>query len=393
MNNKNIGSVFLIIGTTIGAGMLSLPLIVASCGFFVSILLLIVSWSVMYLTSLRLLNACDKYPIGANFTTMLENKTPKLFQIFFGIIYLLLLFSLMAAYTTQGASLVGSIGHLSENSRSNLFATTINAFIFILIFSSLMYSYKVSDYANRTFVFLKLIFFILCLLLMVIYLNLNNILSQPLSFIALVFAWPTLLPSFGFQNIIPVLYEYQNGNVKEIKKSILIGSLCVLAIYFIWVFLCLGIIPQSSYHTIFTKGNSLGDFISQVKNITNSSTIELLLNIFINIAIITSFLCVGISLMHYIKDIFSKFNKNINYITICLLTFVIPFIFTIFYPKGFILALQYAAIFAVIIFVFTPLILDKKNKITVEGTYACILGILVIISQIYILLFTVNPFI
>ncbi|MDE4959591.1 amino acid transporter, partial [Francisella tularensis subsp. holarctica] len=40
MNSRSIGSVFFIIGTTIGAGMISLPFIVASCGFSIAIILL-----------------------------------------------------------------------------------------------------------------------------------------------------------------------------------------------------------------------------------------------------------------------------------------------------------------------------------------------------------------
>ncbi len=64
MNSKSIGSILLIIGTTIGAGMLSLPLVIAACGFTTAIVLLVMSWSVMYITSLKLLSVCAKYPLG-----------------------------------------------------------------------------------------------------------------------------------------------------------------------------------------------------------------------------------------------------------------------------------------------------------------------------------------
>ncbi|MBK2044925.1 amino acid transporter, partial [Allofrancisella guangzhouensis] len=68
MVSRSFGSALLIIGTTIGAGMLSLPLVVASCGFIVAIVLLVMSWCVMYITAIRLLNVCAKYPLGVNFT-------------------------------------------------------------------------------------------------------------------------------------------------------------------------------------------------------------------------------------------------------------------------------------------------------------------------------------
>ena len=47
MNSKMIGSVLLIVGTAIGAGMLALPIATAQLGFAGSIILLFVSWFVM----------------------------------------------------------------------------------------------------------------------------------------------------------------------------------------------------------------------------------------------------------------------------------------------------------------------------------------------------------
>ena len=395
MNSKFIGSILLIIGTTIGAGMLSLPLVVASCGFITAIVLLVMSWSVMYITSLKLLNVCAKYPVGVNFTTMMQAKASKISQVLFGFVYLLLLYSLMSAYTTQGASLIMLIKPSSETSN---FGVVLPAVIFILLFSIFMYSYKISDYANRFFIFLKFVFFVLAVVTMYSYIRVNNLEEMPLSLYALMFAWPTLLPSFGFQNIIPVIYEYQKGDVKNIKRSILIGSLCVLVVYIIWVFLALALIPQQglhSYQTLFVTGNNTpAGFITEVSTISNSKMLEMGLGIFINIAIITSFIGVGISLMHYVRDIFTRYSKSINRVSLGFICFIPPLIFTIFYPKGFILALQYAAIFAVIIFVYTPIFLNKERKLKLgySNVYAAGLGTLIILCQVANLCFNVSPF-
>jgi amino acid permease len=395
MNSKAVGSVLLIIGTTIGAGMLSLPLVVASCGFKVAILLLILSWSVMYITALKLLNACAKYPVGVNFTSMLKDRMPKLYQAMFAVVYILLLYSLLSAYTSQGSSLVSLALPSGKTNATNV---AIPAIIFILIFGSLMYSYKVSDYANRIFVFLKFLFFIIAIGGMFVYIQMDYLSGMPVSLSALVFAWPTLLPSFGFHNVIPVLYEYQNGDIKSIKKSILIGSLAVLIIYFIWIFLALSLIPQEglhSYQSLFTSGNNTPNgFVSEIKNISSSHMLEVGLNAFIHIAVITSFIGVGISLMHYIRDLFVKYDKNVSNLELGFLCFIPPLVFTVFYPQGFILALQYAAIFAVIIFVYTPIFIGSKKafELSAVNLYAGILGSLVIISQIINLYFNINPF-
>lgn len=399
MLKKTVGGTLLIIGTTVGAGMLSLPIVVASSGFGIAVLLLLVSWNVMYITALKLLRVCSEYEVGANFTTILENRAPKYYQIFFAIIYLLLLYSLMSAYTTQGASLVGMLGLAGGTAVSATHSSVgVEAVIFILIFASFMYSYRVSDYANRVFVFMKLIFFIFAIAMMIVYISPGFLNAKTLSIFALIYAWPTLLPSFGFHNIIPVLYEYQNGDIKSIKKSIFVGSVSVLIIYLVWVFLALALIPQQgahSYQTMFQDGNNTPNgLMEQVRYFIGSENLEICLQSFIHIAIITSFIGVGVSLVHYIRDIFSKFGKKINNIGVSLMSFIPPLIFTVFYPKGFILALQYAAIFAVIIFVYTPTYLDRtisKSKV-ITRLYVTLLGSLVIVCQIINLVYANNPF-
>lgn len=380
------GGSFLVIGTTIGAGMLSLPLITAACGLYLSVVLLIMSWSVMYFTSLKLINICEKHPIGINYTSLIKKKMPRTFQVLFTIFYLLLLYALMSAYTTQGASLI----HIFDPNQNK--AIIIDTAIFIIIFGAIVLSTSLSDYVNRSFVSIKLVFYLLYIVCMVFYINHNNVNSKLTSFDAIIFAWPTLLPSFGFQNIIPVLYEYQNGDTKAVKKSILIGSITVLIIYIVWIFACLGTLPQSQYAEIYKNGNTLNLLIQNISNSTQNSFIKTLLSVFINISVITSFICVGLSLYHYIKDTFKRFKITINKITGYLLTYTPPFIFTVFYPKGFILALQYAAIFTVVIFIYTPIYLDDNEKKLATTIYPILLGTLVIIAQIMNLIGYVHPF-
>lgn len=396
MNSRFIGSVFLIIGTTIGAGMLSLPLIVASCGFTTAIILLVLSWSVMYITAIKLLNVCAEYPLGVNFTTMMQEKASKIYLVFFSIIYLLLLYSLLAAYTTQGSSLVSMIGDVNDPSKSQI---SVSAIIFILIFGAFMFSYKVSDYANRVFVILKFIFFIIAVVIMLFYINVKYLTAAPASISAFIFAWPTLLPAFGFHNIIPVIYEYQKGDVKSIRKSIFIGSVSVLVIYMVWICLSLALIPQHglySYHELFISGNNTpAGLAGEIKRVSGSNTLEIALNLFIHIAIITSFIGVGISLMHYIRDLFVRYNKQIGSFAVAFICFVPPLVFTVFYPQGFILALQYAAIFAVIIFVYTPAFLSTRKDLRVyfSHIYVVSMGSAVILFEIFNLCFDLNPFI
>ena len=343
----------------------------------------------MYFTSLKLLKLCAKHQAGVNFTTLMEGKAPRLIQLLFIITYLLLLYSLVAAYTTQGASLIATV---SEHHITRVPSSTL---VFILIFGLIIISQKLSDYSNRFFIGIKFIFFTLTIITLMSFVNWHYSIALPVSFSAIVFAWPTLLPSFGFQNIVPVLYEYQQGDVAAIKRSILIGSLLVLFIYIIWVFICLSILPQTgahSYSTLFHQGNTLSKFTHSIQTRSHNHFINSFLSIFINVSILTSFICCGLSLLHYIKDTFKKFNRTIPTSAALLLTYLPPFIFTVFYPKGFVLALQYASIFAVIIFVYTPLFLGDEKLYLKKNLYALVLGSLVIVAQLFNLAGVTQPF-
>ena len=54
MKNRTLGSVFIVAGTTIGAGMLAMPLAAAGVGFSVTLILLIGLWALMCYTALLL---------------------------------------------------------------------------------------------------------------------------------------------------------------------------------------------------------------------------------------------------------------------------------------------------------------------------------------------------
>ncbi|XSZ47861.1 aromatic amino acid transport family protein [Francisella noatunensis] len=86
------------------------------------------------------------------------------------------------------------------------------------------------------------------------------------------------------------------------------------------------------------------------------------MNVFIDIAIITFFYwCWDFFQCIIFVDLFSRYNKKITNLALGLVCFIPPLVFTVFYPRGFILALQYAAIFAVIIFVYTPAFLSRRQ--------------------------------
>lgn len=62
MKNRTLGSILIVAGTTIGAGMLAMPLASAGVGFGVTFGLLITLWALMCYTALLLLEVYQHVP-------------------------------------------------------------------------------------------------------------------------------------------------------------------------------------------------------------------------------------------------------------------------------------------------------------------------------------------
>ena len=107
MINHTTGGTLIIAGTCIGAGMLALPVAMASGGFLGSCGALIFFWLAMALTGLYVLEVNLYLPAESNFVSMAKHTLGRL-RSGRWLTYMLLLYSLMAAYLSAGGDLVES---------------------------------------------------------------------------------------------------------------------------------------------------------------------------------------------------------------------------------------------------------------------------------------------
>ncbi|MFT5235187.1 MAG: tyrosine-specific transport protein, partial [Shewanella sp.] len=106
MNLKMLGSIAIVAGTAIGAGMLALPLATAALGIIPAIVLLIVIWGLSAYTSLLMLEVNLRAGVGDNLHAITGKMLGKKGQLIQGASFLSLLFALTAAYLTGGSSLL-----------------------------------------------------------------------------------------------------------------------------------------------------------------------------------------------------------------------------------------------------------------------------------------------
>ncbi len=336
-----IGGILMVSGTTIGAGMLALPVVTGFAGFIPSIVLFILYWLYMTFTALLMLEVNLWMDPHTNLITMVKRTLGKGGQIISWIIYLFLLYTLTTAYLAGGGPiLIDSFSALT----SIQLPRWADPFPLLLLFGFFVYQGARSvDYINR----FLMVGLSVSYILMIIFLapHVQTKLLQYMDWKALWIPVSIVSTSFGFHIIIPTLSDYLERDVKQLKWVIVIGSFIPLCVYMSWEILTLGIIPLHGLSEGFNKGldgaSLLGDFL-------NNTKLGLLARLFSLFAIITSFLGVSLSLRDFLSDGLGIKKNMQGKMMLYLFTFLPPLVITLIDPRAFLDALQYAGAFGVV---------------------------------------------
>ncbi len=349
MKTKVLGSSLIIAGTTIGAGMLALPLVSASLGFFAASLLMIVTWAVMSYTSLLLLEVHQYGKHNATLHSLTLQFLGKNGQRIATFSMLFLFYALCAAYITGGSEQFHQKINLLLPIELSKTPTTIlfTAIVAIVI----AFGTRTVDIINRGLFAIKFIALITILFFLTPNITGQYLLSLPTYQGVFIAALPVIFTSFGFHGSIPAIVNYLELDIKKIKISLLLGSSLPLIVYLFWLGITLGQLSQSE----FTAISGLNQFIVTIQQSVTEQFISFALSLFADLALLTSFIGVSLGLFEFLRESSEKWQKSpiIN----TLLTFLPPLIFALFYPQGFITALGYAAIALAILALFLPVAL------------------------------------
>ncbi|WP_298628287.1 amino acid permease [uncultured Legionella sp.] len=352
MRSRFIGGVLLIVGTSIGGGMLALPVANAATGFWQSSLFLFICWAFMTIGAFFILEANLYLPKGKHMVSMAAATLGKYGLLAAWISYLFLLYTLLSAYISGGSDVLNSLliktgVHLNEWQASTLFT---------LLFGLIVYGgiYSV-DFANRALMFGKLAVYVLLVVLIAPHVELHHFNHGEMKYIGGTIM--ILITSFGFAIIVPNLREYFDDDIKTLKKVIFIGSLIPLICYLAWDAVIIGSLPSegpqglkhlmSNPHTTSALAGLLSD---KVQN----PIISGLFNFFTSICMLTAFLGVSLCLFSFLADGLKLREKGAHGYGLFLLTFLPPLIIVIFYPGAYIHALNYAGIFCIILLLLLP---------------------------------------
>ncbi|MDQ8039539.1 MAG: aromatic amino acid transport family protein [Rickettsiella sp.] len=395
MNNKFIGGILLIIGTSIGGGMLALPIATAQFGFFTSIGAFLVCWAVMTSCALLILEVNLWHPINSNLITMAKTTLGWFGQVVAWVSYLLLLYALLAAYVAGG-------GDFLQNFLSGLhidLANKFSALLFTGLLSTIVYKGIHSvDYVNRGLMFSKIAAYILLVICIFPFISPKKLLTlEEFHYLpAIISSVTVIITSFGFAIIVPSLRSYFKDDAKTLRKAILIGSLVPLICYTLWELAIMGVIPAQgklSLMAMLHSSHSTSDLLISLNQLLHKPLINFLAKTFMAICLATSFLGVALSLFDFLSDGLSLKKTGLGKLILYIVTFLPPLIIAIRYPNAFIMALSYAGILCVILLILLPTMMAWSGRYIKKcasgyqltgGKY--LLSILIMLASLFIIL-------
>lgn len=354
MDFKLIGCVLLIVGTSIGAGMLALPIATAQVGFAGSVVLLFVCWFVMTAGALLLLEVNLWLPQNNNLVTMAKATIGPVGQLIAWIMYLLLLYSLICAYIAGGSDLFHNF--LSRNNID--IPRWVSAISFTLIFGSVVYlGIRSVDYANRGLMLFKFGSYFLLVFLLMPFISIDKLTVSEWPAITSTAAITVTITSFGFGAIVPSLRVYFAGNINKLRTAILIGSLIPLVCYIAWDAAIMGVIPvygDNGLAAILHSNSSTSDLVNTLTATAANSSINFFAKLFTSICVLTSFLGVSLAMTDFLADGFQMEKKGGKNLFIHVATFLPPLTIVLFFPNAFIKALEYAGIYCIVLQILLP---------------------------------------
>jgi tyrosine-specific transport protein len=360
MNYRFIGGILLIVGTSIGAGMLALPVANVSAGFWPSSLLLLLCWALMTAGAFYILEVSLCMPRGSHMVSMAYHTLGRPGLIIAWLSYLFLLYTLLSAYISGGADVLSAL-----LSYVHIYLQSWQAsLIFTLVFGLIVYGGIVYvDYVNRLLMFAKLVVYGLLVLCIAPYIQSTDLLHS--NFQALGPALMIVFTSFGFAIIVPNLRDYFQDDVKTLKRVVLIGSLIPLFCYLAWDAVIIGSLPSygpNSLASLRYDPHTTSRLAVMLSLTVNNRLISSFFHFFTSVCMLTAFLGVSLCLNSFLADGLKMQQSGKEGRSLFALTFFPSLMIVIFYPGAYIYALSYAGLFCVILLLLLPALMSYFGR-------------------------------
>lgn len=320
----------LISGTSIGAGMLALPVRTAETGFIPSIFIFSLCSLLMICTGLLLLEVCLWMRRESNIVSMAKKTLGRPGQLLGWCSYLFLFYCLTVAYIVEGGRFFTS-----------LVSPHLGSTLFILLFGPVVYvgAWLVGR-VNGLLVIGLVATFLLFMGSGISYIDIKLLTRYDWS--DALATLPIAFTAFGFQGIVPTLADYLHNDRRSICIAIIAGSLIALLTTLLWQALIMGIVPLEGSHGLLNALQEGKSAVQPLEHALQEPSLYIISQFFSFFALTTSFFGVTLGLRDFLADGIGVEKTSFNRLLICLVIFVPTWAIALANPGIFISALELA---------------------------------------------------
>mmetsp|Transcript_15894 Transcript_15894/g.26741 ORF Transcript_15894/g.26741 Transcript_15894/m.26741 type:complete len:602 (-) Transcript_15894:751-2556(-) len=401
-----VGSaIALVSGTTVGAGIIALAGVSLKPGFIPSTLGLLGTWLLMTTTGLLIAEVvCDSAKRSKNSgSTFLinddndesnmmmdgnvnlrtqeatENEEERVIEKFgvisttnrllgksgsisAGIAYVFIHYALLTAYIAEAGAVLSKQLQLPE-----AFAT--GPLLFTAVIGGIMTfgSEGLIESVNNVFFVLVLVSFLCLVALGIGSVNPSNLLHQDYNALGPIF--PILLVALVYHNVVPSVCSNLRYDKASIRTAVSIGSFLPLTMFILWNAVVLGIVKDYDGTSASSQSFDPLDVLLSGQPENLKETGQILVSIFSEAAIITSFIGFVVGLMEFYGDIFPSLPARDK--RLYGLVLVPPFVVALADPTIFLNAMDAAGTFGIsLLFGVLPAVLAYKQRSERNGGLA-----------------------
>ncbi|MEA5576689.1 amino acid permease [Anabaena sp. UHCC 0451] len=347
-----LGSTALIAGTTIGAGILALPAVTLPSGILPSTTVIIAVWLYTLFSGLLIaevtLNVMGAEGISSiGFLAIVEKTLGKVGARIAGATYLFMHYALLVAYINKGGDILGSaFTKIAGLDNILILPNWVGTTTFTLLFGGILYLGKERfiQKLNSAFVAIVIISFFGLLLLGSGQIKSDQLLFQ--NWDAVGSAVSVICVALFYHNVVPVVVTQLEGDIPKIRQSIIIGSAIPLIMFLAWNAVILGSVSPDMLKNNLKVGGVF-DPLQVLRAGASGELLGLVLTVFSEFAIITSFIGFVYGLVAFFQDISQITKAEFSRLPLFSLVLFPPMSLGTINPTIFFTALDYTGIFSI----------------------------------------------
>ncbi|KAA8544513.1 hypothetical protein F0562_022447 [Nyssa sinensis] len=330
-------AIFLVAGTTVGAGILAIPAVTQEAGFLASAITCTICWIFMVVTGLLIaeVNVNTMCELGSGGVSLVSMATRTLGTAGVQIAcwsYIFIHYALLVAYVARSSDIL-----------TNFLGIPLwgSATLFSLLLGGICYfgSQRLIGAVNGVLVLGILVSF--TALVVVASGNLHWDALLKANFVAVPLSIPIIALSFVYQNVVPVLCTNLEGNLSKVRTAIVLGTGIPLVLFLVWNAVILGSITSFE-----TGSDKIADPLQQLRS--TNGVVGPIVEVFSLLAIATSYIGFVLGLSDFLADLLklpSGQSRPLPY----LLTLIPPLVLSLLDPEIFFKALDFAGTYGVLV--------------------------------------------